>query len=82
MGCGTGQKQASQPIRLTTVTGKLKITITSAQDIINQGLNHPQVTMSTLIIICNSNAKLTSNGKVLTPRGYLNKYELDGELKA
>ena len=61
---------------------KEEITITSAQDIINQGLNHPQVTMSTLIIICNSNAKLTSNGKVLTPRGYLNKYELDGELKA
>lgn len=41
-----------------------------------------QVTMSTLIIICNTNAKLTSNGKVLTPRGYLNKYKLDGELKA
>jgi precorrin-3B C17-methyltransferase len=61
---------------------KEEITITNAQDIINQGLNHPQVTMSTLIIICNSNAKLTSNGKVLTPRGYLNKYELDGELKA
>jgi precorrin-3B C17-methyltransferase len=61
---------------------KEEITITSAQDIIIQGLNHPQVTMSTLIIICNSNAKLTSNGKVLTPRGYLNKYELDGELKA
>ena len=60
---------------------KEQITITTAQDLINQDIEHPQVTMSTLIIICNSNAKLTSNGKVLTPRGYLNKYELSGELK-
>lgn len=61
---------------------KEKITITNAQDLISQDITHPEVTMSTLIIICNSNAKLTKNGKVLTPRGYLNKYELSGELKS
>jgi len=61
---------------------KEKITITNAQDLIDQDIEHPQVTMSTLIIICNSNAKLTKNNLVLTPRGYLNKYELSGELKS
>lgn len=30
MGCGSGQKEVSQPIRLKTVSGKLKITITNA----------------------------------------------------
>jgi hypothetical protein len=30
MGCGTGQKEVTTPIRLKTVTGKLKITITTA----------------------------------------------------
>lgn len=30
MGCGSGQKEVTAPIRLKTVTGKLKITITSA----------------------------------------------------
>jgi len=58
---------------------KEQITITTAQDLIDQDIEHPQVTMSTLIMICNSNAKLTKNGKVLTPRGYLNKYDLSGE---
>ena len=58
---------------------KEQITITTAQDLIDQDIEHPQVTMSTLIMICNSNAKLTKNGKVLTPRGYLNKYDLDGQ---
>jgi precorrin-3B C17-methyltransferase len=61
--------------------GKEKITITNTQDLIDQDIEHPAVSMSTLIIVCNSNTRLTSNGLVLTPRGYLNKYELDGELK-
>ncbi len=30
MGCGTGQKDVSHPVRINTVTGKLKITITTA----------------------------------------------------
>ncbi len=60
---------------------KEKISITTAKDLINQGLNHPDITMSTMILIGNSNTKLTKNGLVLTPRGYLNKYDLDGELK-
>lgn len=61
--------------------GKEKITITNTQDLITQGITHPAVSMSTLIIVCNSNTRLTKNGLVLTPRGYLNKYELSGDLK-
>lgn len=30
MGCGTGQKDASMPVRINTVTGKLKVTVTTA----------------------------------------------------
>ncbi len=57
------------------------IAVTTSTDLIEQGLNHPDVGMSTLIIVGNSNSKLTKNGKVLTPRGYLKKYETTGELK-
>ncbi|WP_024955225.1 precorrin-3B C(17)-methyltransferase [Sulfurospirillum arcachonense] len=59
---------------------KEKITITTTTDLINQDINHPEVSMSTMIIICNSNTRLTKNGLVLTPRGYLKKYKLDGDL--
>ena len=61
---------------------KENITITTTTDLVNQGLEHPNVSMSTLIMICNSNTRLTSNGKVLTPRGYLNKYDMDGAIKS
>jgi precorrin-3B methylase len=38
--------------------------------------------MNTLLIVCNSTSRLTKNGLVLTPRGYLNKYDLDGNEKS
>ena len=57
------------------------INITTTTDLIAQGLDHLDVSMSTLIIICNSNTRLTKNGMVLTPRGYLNKYDTNGEIK-
>ncbi len=60
---------------------KEKITITTTTELVDTGVDHPDVGMSTLIIVCNSNTKLTKNGLVLTPRGYLNKYELSGKLK-
>ena len=60
---------------------KEKISITTAKDLIEQGLNHPDITMSTMILVGNSNTKSTKNGLLLTPRGYLDKYDLDGELK-
>jgi len=60
---------------------KEKITITTTTDLIAQDINHPEITMSTLIIVGNSQTRLTSNGLVLTPRGYLNKYEMSGELR-
>jgi len=47
---------------------KEKITITTTSDLITQDLEHPDVTMSTLIIIGNSQTRFTSNGLVLTPR--------------
>ena len=60
---------------------KEKITITTTTDLVAKGLEHPDVSMSTLIMVCNSNTKLTKNGLVLTPRGYLNKYDMDGSIK-
>jgi precorrin-3B C17-methyltransferase len=60
---------------------KEKITITTTEDLIKQGLDHENVSMSTLIIVCNSSTRLTKNGKILTPRGYLNKYNMSGDLK-
>jgi len=60
---------------------KQQVTIADTKELVAQGLEHPQVTMSTLIIIGNSTTRLTKNNLVLTPRGYLNKYELDGKIK-
>ncbi|WP_375724213.1 precorrin-3B C(17)-methyltransferase [Arcobacter sp. KX21116] len=60
---------------------KENITITTTTELIKEDINHEKVGMNTIIIICNSNTKLTKNGLVLTPRGYLNKYETSGELK-
>ncbi len=60
---------------------KEKITVTTTRDLIAQGLEHSDITMSTLILIGNTTTRLTSNGLVLTPRGYLNKYDLDGAVK-
>ncbi|MCD4757436.1 MAG: precorrin-3B C(17)-methyltransferase [Arcobacteraceae bacterium] len=56
------------------------ITITTTIELIEQGIAHEKVGMNTMIIICNSNTRLTKNGLVLTPRGYLNKYDTQGEL--
>jgi precorrin-3B C17-methyltransferase len=47
---------------------KEKITITDTNDLIENGLENKLILMSTLIIIGNSNTKLTSNNLVLTPR--------------
>ena len=58
-----------------------KITVTSSSDLISKDIDNELVSMSTLIIVCNSSTRMTKNGLVLTPRGYLKKYELDGELK-
>jgi precorrin-3B C17-methyltransferase len=55
------------------------VKITTAKELIDAGVENKEVNMSTTILIGNSTTKLTSNGKVLTPRGYLNKYELSGE---
>jgi precorrin-3B C17-methyltransferase len=60
---------------------KEKITITTTTDLVTQDIHHPEITMSTLIIIGNSQTRLTSNGLVLTPRGYLKKYKVNGDLK-
>ncbi len=58
-----------------------KIIITDTFDLIYKGIENKDVTMSTIIIIGNSSTRLTKNGFVLTPRGYLEKYNLDGEKK-
>ena len=60
---------------------KEKIKITDTKDLIEKGIENSDITMSTLIIVGNSQTRLTKNGLVLTPRGYLKKYDLDGELR-
>ena len=57
------------------------IKITTAKELIEAGVENEDVNMSTTILIGNSTTKLTKNKKVLTPRGYLNKYDLNGEQK-
>jgi len=57
------------------------IQIITAKELIDAGVENQDVNMSTTILIGNSTTKLTSNGKVLTPRGYLSKYDLTGEQK-
>jgi precorrin-3B C17-methyltransferase len=57
------------------------IKITTAKELIEAGTTNRDVNMSTTLLIGNSTTKLTKDGRVLTPRGYLNKYELDGKQK-
>ena len=57
------------------------IKITTAEELIEAGTANTDVNMSTTLLIGNSTTKLTKDGRVLTPRGYLNKYELDGKQK-
>jgi len=47
---------------------KEKISITTTTDLIAHDLEHPEITMSTLLIVGNSQTRYTSNGQVLTPR--------------
>ena len=60
---------------------KEDITITTSTELIKQDIQHEKVGMNTIIIVCSSTTKLTKNGLVLTPRGYLDKYETSGEIK-
>ena len=53
-----------------------QITVTDSFDLIDKGAKFSKITMSTLIIVGNSNTRLTKNLSVLTPRGYLDKYKL------
>ncbi len=57
------------------------VKVTTAKELIDAGVQNEEVNMSTTILIGNSTTKLTSNVKVLTPRGYLSKYDLTGEEK-
>ncbi len=47
---------------------KERITVTDTDALIKAGLEHPQISMSTLLVIGNSQTHLTPNGKVFTPR--------------
>ncbi len=57
------------------------IKIITAKELIDAGVENTDVNMSTTLLIGNSTTKFTKDGRVLTPRGYLNKYELSGEKK-
>jgi precorrin-3B C17-methyltransferase len=60
---------------------KQTIKVISAKELIDAGVLNEDVNMSTTILVGNSTTKLTKNNLVLTPRGYLNKYDLEGNEK-
>jgi precorrin-3B methylase len=57
------------------------IKIINSSELIEAGVESEDVNMSTTLLIGNSTTKLTRDGRVLTPRGYLNKYDLSGAQK-
>ena len=71
------------PVVVATNLGRedQNINIITAKELIDAGVQNEAVTMSTTILIGNSTTKLTQDGRVLTPRGYLNKYDLSGSEK-
>ena len=80
------QLKTVEPSRVVVVARDLgreaqMIKIITAQELIDAGVQNEDVNMSTTLLIGNSTTKLTRNDRVLTPRGYLNKYELSGEEK-
>ena len=57
-----------------------KVIISSSKELIKKGIANDEIGMNCLIIVSNSTTKITKNNLVLTPRGYLNKYDLDGNI--
>ena len=57
------------------------IKIITAKELVQAGVENADVNMSTTLLIGNSTTKLTKDKRVLTPRGYLNKYDLSGAEK-
>lgn len=58
---------------------KESVTITTSANLVEEGINYEKIGMNTILIVCNSTSRLTKNRLVLTPRGYLDKYDLQGE---
>jgi len=54
------------------------IKVVKSSELVEAGVTNIDVNMSTTLLIGNSTTKLTKDGRVLTPRGYLNKYDLSG----
>jgi precorrin-3B C17-methyltransferase len=57
------------------------IKVIHSSELIAAGVENEDVNMSTTLLLGNSTTKLTKDGRVLTPRGYLNKYDLSGAQK-
>jgi len=55
--------------------------VLDSDELVKFGVMNEDVNMSTTLLIGNSTTKVIKNKKVLTPRGYLNKYDLDGVQK-
>jgi precorrin-3B C17-methyltransferase len=58
--------------------GKQMIKVIDSDELVRKGVENEDVNMSTTILIGNSTTRLISGNRVLTPRGYLNKYDLSG----
>ncbi len=54
------------------------IKVIDSDKLVQAGVENEDVNMSTTLLIGNSTTKIIKQNRVLTPRGYLNKYDLDG----
>lgn len=67
------------PVCVATDIGRAEqcVRIMDAAALVSMGVETKEIDMSTVILVGNSSSRFTSNGKILTPRGYLDKYSLE-----
>jgi len=67
------------PVCVATDIGREdeNVRLMDAATLVLMGVETKEIDMSTVILVGNSSSRFISNGKILTPRGYLDKYGLD-----
>lgn len=72
-----------RPVAIGSHLGRKEesIQFMNASELISKGIENEDINMSTLLLIANESSRWTKNKQILTPRGYLNKYDLDGKIK-
>lgn len=67
------------PVCVATDIGRAEqcVRIMDSAALVSMGVETKEIDMSTVILVGNSSSRFTSNGKIITPRGYLDKYSLE-----